>query len=569
MCRTWPHLVDILERNDVVEVYNIDEQLADLALQMTRIGMPVNSGRRQEIGDRLKVLREKALTELQVYTEGEHRATFIDWVASFFAKKARKGEPVDGSIVVGPTRAADELAEAQAALKEWRAYRKACAPEELAEIASVDAQILELEAAVKIAKADVRNAQFIGDEMDGLAYTADRAYEVRMAIRRQQFLLALEKKGVNYGAKVQQSAILRTAGVPLLKVTEKTGLPKIDKEVLESFGRHAAAKALLSFILVNSTINVYIEGEKRAGGSSKSEPIMVTEDGYLHPQWSIHKISGRWSSSPATQNWSKRAGGGAENLREMIEAPEGYLFVGADEKQLEARLIGAMSGCKFMLDIFQRGGDIHGALAGVGFPREWPRLNSIFKEHKSQSKCHCLDCQMRDKIRDITKRLEYGFIYGGKAQTLWESVAKEFEWFTIRQTEEFIRQCNLTMPEVLRWRDQTYKEAIENGGIRSPILGRWQFFPLGRVDPTVAYNFKAQAGAADLWALGALNFCAKWDQYDVDARIIHNGHDSVLILCREELAPQVEQDVYTCWNCEWNGVPFEMEAKIGKRWSET
>jgi DNA polymerase I-like protein with 3'-5' exonuclease and polymerase domains len=176
---------------------------------------------------------------------------------------------------------------------------------------------------------------------------------------------------------------------------------------------------------------------------------------------------------------------------------------------------------------------------------------------------------MRDKIRDITKRLEYGGFYGGKDKTLWESVVGDFPDFTMSEVRNFLREFNTKLPEVLAWREQTLKEATFDKCIRSPILGRMQVFPLGRVDPTVAYNYKAQSGGADLWALGAIDFCAKWDQTQADARLIHNGHDSVLILCRVDLAPEVEQDVYACWNREWGGVPFEMEAKISPIWSET
>jgi DNA polymerase I-like protein with 3'-5' exonuclease and polymerase domains len=126
------------------------------------------------------------------------------------------------------------------------------------------------------------------------------------------------------------------------------------------------------------------------------------------------------------------------------------------------------------------------------------------------------------------------------------------------------------LPEVMAWREQTLREAIQLGEIRSPILGRRQVFPLGRVDPTVAYNYKAQSGGADLWALGAIEFMARWDQFDsVDARLIQNGHDSVLVLCKKELAAKVAEDVYSCWSREWNGVPFFMETRIANRWSET
>jgi DNA polymerase-1 len=254
----------------------------------------------------------------------------------------------------------------------------------------------------------------------------------------------------------------------------------------------------------------------------------------------------------------------------MIEAPEGYTLVGADFAQLEARLIGAMSQCSYMLDVFQRGEDIHGAFAAVGFPALWPPLAAAYKAHKKpDAKCACSDCATRDKLRDIVKRLEYGGFYGGAAQTLWESVVKEFPDTTMGQVQSFLRQFNARLPEVIAWRTAVLNEAIKIGEIRSPILGRRQVFPLGRVEPTVAYNYKAQSGAADLWALGALDFCSRWDQEGVDARIINNSHDSVLVMCREELALQIEQDVCACWNREWQGVPFEMECKIAKRWSET
>jgi hypothetical protein len=584
MCRVMPHLVDELERTNTTVVYEHDELMADLALQMTRVGMPVNSERRAEIGARLVALRDAAIEAMRPFTEGAYRESFLDWVASFFAVKARNGEPVVGSTRIGPTRALAEHEEARATLAEWKAYRKELLASGVSSavmldstrdaattlLADTDAQIEALTEHVKQTKMALAVAQFVSDDEDGLAHTTETAYAVRHAIRKAQAIMAIDKKGVNFGAKVQQCAILRAAGVPLHRKTEKTGLPKIDKEVLEGLARHPAAKALLSFTLTSKTINVYIEGEKRAGKSGgKSRPVMVTEDGYIHALWKVNMITGRWSSSPNVSNWSKRAGGGAENLRAMIEAPEGYTLIGADQKQIEARLIGAMSQCKYMIDTFRSGGDIHSAFALIGFPDVWPRLAAVFKDHKAAGKCTCVDCNMRNQMRDVTKRLEYGAFYGGKEQTLFESIAKDFPESTLGQVREFLRRFDEMLPEVLLWRKAVLDEAIRQGEIRSPILGRRQVFPLGRVDPNVAYNYKAQSGAADIWAIGAAKFMQLWNQEEYDARLINNSHDSVLILVREELVTQVEQDVYACWNMEWNGVPFEMESKIATQWSET
>jgi len=573
MCRMYPHLVDALDCTDTVQVYTVDEQMAELALQMTRIGLPVDSGMRQEIGDRLCALRDSAAEILRGYTEGENREAFVVWVAQFFAAKARKGEPVAGSLRIGPTRAQAQLDELVAARKEWKAYRKQLAEGDPA-IVEADTTIADIEERVKAAKLDLKAALHDCDEFTDLPHTMESAFAQRVRIRRADFELALEKRGVNFGAKIQQAAILRVAGVPITKTTSKSGLPQIDKEVLGGFARHAAAKALLKYILTDKTINVYIEGEKRVGkAGGKTKPVIVTEDGYIHPLWSVNRITGRWSSSPNCQNWSVRAGGGEENLRAMICAPEGYTLVGADFAQLEARLIGAMSQCRYLLDVFRRGEDVHGAFALVAFPDVWPRLAATHAAHKKAVRagsCPCETCMKRKHVRDLVKRMEYGGLYGGSDRTIWEAIVGDFPDLTQRQVRLFLDSFAMILPEVLAWREQTLREAIQQGEIRSPILGRRQVFPLGRVDPTVAYNYKAQSGGADLWALGAIDFCKLWDQADqVAARIIHNGHDSVLVLCRKELAEQVKEDVRSCWNREWGGVQFIMETKIADRWSET
>jgi len=273
MCRVMPHLFAEIQRVGVEVVYGYDELMAELALQMTRIGMPVNTLRREEIGQRLYALRDKAIAELTPFTEGEYREPFLEWVATFFAKTVRKGEPTDGTIRLGPTRAAAELETERANLAEWKKYRKdilASEPEAdsasaAAELTEAESQIATYELRVKVAKQALKVAQFTTDDEEGLAHTKETAFAVRCAIRRGEAELAISKRGVNFGAKVQQAAILRAAGVPLHRTTEKTGLPKIDKEVLEQYSRHTAARALLSYILVQKTIDVYIEGEKRIG----------------------------------------------------------------------------------------------------------------------------------------------------------------------------------------------------------------------------------------------------------------------------------------------------------------
>lgn len=531
MCRVYPFLLDAIERTNTANVYVVDRDMATLALQMTRAGMPVDVKERDRIGAHLRELRDAAVVELRKYTEPPYFDDFVRWVASFQATTLRK--------------------------------------------ASVDKKSGKVKRA-----ADPEGG--VLDPVTGLVESNEGAFNRRVEIRRLEFIAKIEKAAargkpspINFGARVQQAALLRAAGVPLLKTTAKTSIPKVSKETLEELAYHAAARSMLSYILTAAIIRTFIEGSVDKKGKMKG--VVLGEDGRLHPDWPIHKITGRWGSNPNVQNWSKRAGGGAENLRRMIAAPEGYIFVGADQKQLEARLIAACSQDPFLLDIFRRGADIHGEFALVGFPGAWPKLAEVYAKHKGKQ-CgvgtresgndKCDMCKQRDKVRDLTKRLEYGGFYGGSDQTLWQSVVKDFPELKITDVQAFLRSINERMQGVIRWRAGILRQALESGEIRSPILGRREVFPLGRVEPTVAYNFLPQSGGADLWALGAIPFMERWDQEGDDARLIHNGHDSVLILTRKGLEDKVCEDVHTCWERVWNGVEFLMDTKTGARWSE-
>jgi DNA polymerase I-like protein with 3'-5' exonuclease and polymerase domains len=568
MCRAYRFLIAAVERTNTTQVYEIDRAMATLALQMTRCGMPVDLEEKERVGKKLRGIQQQAIVDLRPFTQGEFRETFIGQVALLTAAKARKKDPKVGEP---DPQAHGQPYSNETALNARIEIRKQefVAKFERAELAFAvrTGDSTAMEHVSEIGKAALRA---IGRKLDKErgqplgTHTADHPDVIEILCDRY------EKKGLNFGAKVQQAALLRAAGVPLTKVTEKQGLPKISKETLEEFGYHPSARAMLNYILTTAALRTFIDG------------LEIDADGRMRPDWSIMKITGRWGSSPNVQNWSKRAGGGAENLRRMVAAPPGMIFVGADQKQLEARIIAADSQDPFLLDVFRRNADIHGELAGVWTP-SWPRLAETYAKHKPLHKniksggigCgltveqpYCDLCAQRDKVRDLTKRLEYGAFYGGSVDTLWKSVVKDFPELKPAAIAQFLITVGQRMPGVLQWRANRLKEAIENGEIRSPILGRREVFPLGRVEPTVAYNYIPQSGGADLWAIGAVKFMAKWDQTSDDARVCHNGHDSVLILCKEEYADAVEEDVHECWEMEFAGVPFLMDCKRGRRWSE-
>src|SRR6266849_8139048 len=494
--RLYKPLADALSKHNVVQVYLHDREMAKLALQMHRIGMPIDNAERERVGQHLRGIRDEAISELRKHTDSPE---FLEWIATFQAAKARKADPQAGQL-----------------------------------------------------------------SMPGMAESKESAFAMRVAKRKGELTKRWErlrlkgKDSINLKSKVQQAALLRVAGVNLIRLT-RSGVPKVSKDTLESHAHNPAARAMLNYGITVGIIKTFVEG------------LDVKEDGAIHPDWLIHKITGRWGSNPNVQNWSVRAGGGAENLRRMVCAPKGYVLVGADFSQLEARILAVLSRDPTLLEIFAQRQDIHAQMAAIGFPSIWPRLQAAYLAHRDEATHTCTDCTARKKLRDLTKRLEYGAFYGGAPQILHQVVVRDWPTLMLRDVESFVRSINSRMPAVLKWRQQVLLEATQTCEVRSPFLGRRETFPLGRVDPGVAFNYKAQSGGADLWVLGALAYCEKHPQYTGagwDGRIIHNGHDSVLAMAKEANAERIAKDVKESFEREIGGVKFEMDVKIGERWSD-
>lgn len=607
MCRVYPFLQQSLVHVGTTEVYKADRELARIALQMHKVGMPVDLEERKRVRTVLEDLAKAAEAKLLVYTQGEHYDTFLDWVCRFQGKNARKDDPQGGQTNIRTNLPhSDEsafLARVDIRKAELREKLNKAALQEaiyawvkhgheegtpyndwtLAQGLGVEdrqhvSRILRSWGTKGVLKVE-KTVQGKGKEKRTI-YTAwmpkiPKTVEAQEAYRE---LIDETVKGISMGAKIQQAAVLRTAGVPLIKTTEKQGLPKIDKEVLEELGHHEASRDMLQFILTDKAVS-FIDGIDIA-------PSPFEGYGTIHADWSIHKITGRFGSSPNVQNRSKRAGGGVENIRKMIAAYPGYIICGGDYDQVEARLLGAQSQDPFLLGIFNSGKDIHTEFGKLAFPSIFPKLAEIYAQHQahlkatgqvcgpdaSDPKSVCDMCTRRDKLRDLTKRLEYGGLYKGEADTLWQSIVKDEPDLKRETVVQFLMEVNRACTGLRKWQDEMLLQVLKDKVIRSPILGRCQFFPMGRVDPTVAANYPNQAGGADLWSIGARKFAAQYDQYapiEVGPRMFHNGHDSVSVLCKEERGEEVCNAIEASWGCRWNNVNFTIKATAAHRWSAT
>ncbi|KKL23324.1 hypothetical protein LCGC14_2426510, partial [marine sediment metagenome] len=186
------------------------------------------------------------------------------------------------------------------------------------------------------------------DPRDFLTRHAIRFDELHNGIRKKtkpdEFLKDKGPTQFDVGNDNHIAPYLMALGYRLTQVT-KTGKPTSKKDVLETLTHIAEVRTILEFREARKLHSTFVVG-------LPIEPTKVAGFGRLHSSWDVHKITGRWGSSPNVQNWPKQNMKGRPNLRSQVVAPPGKTLVGADYAQLEARIIGMMSGDPFLVETF-------------------------------------------------------------------------------------------------------------------------------------------------------------------------------------------------------------------------
>ena len=183
---------------------------------------------------------------------------------------------------------------------------------------------------LKVAKTELKASRFEDDANNGLAHTAESAFELRRAIRRPDAELAISKKDVNYRAKVVQAAIL------LLGVPDQDHRQVRASESTKRYWRVQAAPRGCGFEVhsrfkhnwcLHRGRESYWQGWCEAAESCLRTATLTSSGRFTEsrgdrdgrPNCQKHQTHRPWR----------------RNLRSMIEA-EGYTFIGARTKRKRA-----------------------------------------------------------------------------------------------------------------------------------------------------------------------------------------------------------------------------------------
>lgn len=325
----------------------------------------------------------------------------------------------------------------------------------------------------------------------------------------------------------------------------KTGF-STDSAVLEELAsQHPVVEEIIYYRELTKLCNTYIaplrEMARPSAGVSR-----------IHCEFNqTGTATGRLSSSrPNLQNIPIRTELG-RRIRQAFVADRGRMFISADYSQIELRVLAHIAQDEELRRAFLAGEDIHVHTAA-----------SVFGVSASE---------VTPEQRRMAKVVNYGLIYGmGDYGLSWRmGIPRE-------QARTFLEQYMSRFAGVAAWRERLLAEVEEKGFVRS-LSGRIRPFPsvasrdrnVAEAAKRAAINAPIQGSAADIMKRAMLNLEERLATEQIDAGIVVQVHDELLVEVAEEcLGPAqqiVKEEMESAWKLD---VPLVAEIGVGRTWGE-
>ena len=322
----------------------------------------------------------------------------------------------------------------------------------------------------------------------------------------------------------------------------KTGW-STNADVLEKLrGKHPIIQQILDYRTVTKLKSTYADGLLK----------VISNDGRIHSNFTMTvTATGRLSSvEPNLQNIPVRKEQGSE-IRKMFVAPPGHVLVDADYSQIELRLLAHISGDKTMQEAFRKGEDIHAVTASqvFGVPLD----------------------QVTPAMRSRAKAVNFGIVYGISAFSLAQDIG-------VYQSEaKAYIDAYLAKYHGVREYMADIIESAKRDGYVSTLYGRRRYLPELKVanfntrsfGERVARNMPIQGSAADIMKLAMVHVERRLREEGLQARIILQVHDELIVECPEVEAEQAARILTEeMEQVAELSVPLTVDAHWGRNWME-
>jgi DNA polymerase-1 len=238
-------------------------------------------------------------------------------------------------------------------------------------------------------------------------------------------------------------------------------------------------------------------------------------------------------------------------MRKYFIAKDGYSLVDADYSQIELRLLAHISGDYTMRESFITGEDIHRrtAAAVFGLPED----------------------QVTEEMRKRAKAVNFGIVYGIGGFSLAKDIGT-----SVAEATQYIKNYKMNYPDIDRYLDQVVKDA-ERDGYTTTEFGRRRYIPeitsqngnLRAFGRRVAMNAPIQGTAADVMKLAMLRVNRALKREGLDARIVMQVHDELVIEVRDDQIEKCRSLLRTEMESAAElSVPLTVDVTVGKNWLE-
>ena len=398
----------------------------------------------------------------------------------------------------------------------------------------------ELEMPLAEVLADMETVGFYIDR-EGIARYGEQLGVVAAELESRIYFHAGREFNVN-SPKQLGEILFDTLGLPHAKKT-KTGY-STNAEILEKLRPyHEIIEDILDYRQVTKLKSTYTDGLLK----------VADENGRVHTNFKqTGTATGRLSSTePNLQNIPVRTELGRELRRFFLPADSDYVIVDADYSQIELRLLAHISEDTNMVSAFLDGTDIHTSTAATVF--------GVDKD------------QVTPEMRKKAKAVNFGILYGIGAFSLSDDLG-----VSRAQAQEFIDRYLASYPGIDAYLKNIIRTAYEDGYVTT-LFGRRRYIPelagtnkmQQKFGERVAMNSPIQGTAADIIKLAMVRAHRMLKESGIDARLILQVHDELLIESHVSCAEQAKELLREAMEQAVSySVPLDVDIHIGKTWFE-
>lgn len=384
-----------------------------------------------------------------------------------------------------------------------------------------------------------------GIKLDGAVLNqAGREFSRRIAVTEKTiYRLAGQEFNISSPAQLRKIIFEKlNLGTNDIKKT-KTGYSTAASELEKLRSRHKVVDEIFVYRELSKLKNTYLDSLPR---------LINKKTGRLHTSFNqTVTATGRLSSSnPNLQNIPIKSAAGQKIRRAFVAAP-GYRLVSLDYSQIDLRVLAHFSRDSGLRASFQKGEDIHSAVAA-----------RIFNKSRDQ-------VQRND--RRIAKVVNFGIVYGMSAFGLSQTLRVERG-----QAKEYIERYFEKHPRVRQYMKEMIAFAKQHGYVETllgrrrnlPEINSSQFTVRGSAE-RMAINMPIQGTASDIVKLAMIAVATELKPYGSSARMLLQVHDELLLeVKKDRVAAVIEKSSRAMERAVQLSVPLKVNAETGKNWGE-